>query len=240
MKKFTSILVTVLMVAVYVSALTLGDVLDKTTAETKGFSCKMLMVSTTKDAKTMTVNGTLYVKKSLTRMDTLLSAASLPDPASYQQVKMMGLDEQQVIIKTVGEDYVVDIVFPKNEAYVESTIKKNSAEASQIGAYDKTFERKIEKIGTAMYAGVNTDKYKAILDDTEKKSLTEMVIYIDPVKKMYIGQEAKTITGDTVKIEFSSFVFGIGDDVFVTPPAYTKYGSQQEMYMDLMKDFQGN
>lgn len=239
MKRTVAILVVFTVICMSVAALTLGDVLDKASFETNGFSTKMKMQNVTSDQKTFSLQMDMYVKGKKTRVDMQYTQASFPDPQMFQQMKMLGLDKMRVDSELNGDKYSVKMIYPLNEAYIEKIVSSNSAEAEQLGAFDKAYDNPIEKVGDEEFAGVKCVKYKKILDAKEKTQLKEVFIYINPVNKTYVGQIALPVAGGKNVIEFGTYTFGIKDDVFSVPSGYTKYPNEQVMYAEIMKDLQG-
>ncbi len=87
-------------------------------------------------------------------------------------------------------------------------------------------EEMLEKVGTATFAGVKCDKYKVIDiedgdDEDEEEMEGESFMYIDPVKKMFVGMEMK-MGPYTMKMEYTNIKTGVDKSVFKPLDGYKK------------------
>src|SRR6056297_876672 len=97
--------------------LQVSDIVNTSIYKSKGF--KVEVKQETKGNKGNTANSsyTLYNKGDLSRVDMKVTAEMMKNPAQLQQMKMMGLDERQMIIDRTKEDPKVMVIYPKNQAY---------------------------------------------------------------------------------------------------------------------------
>jgi hypothetical protein len=83
----------------------------------------------------------------------------------------------------------------------------------------------LEKVGTAVFAGVKCDKYKVIDieedDDDEEEMEGESFMYIDPSKKMFVGMEMK-MGPYSMKMEYTDIKPGVDKSVFKPLSGYKK------------------
>ncbi|MFA7123970.1 MAG: hypothetical protein WC212_08025 [Candidatus Delongbacteria bacterium] len=83
----------------------------------------------------------------------------------------------------------------------------------------------LEKVGTAVFAGVKCDKYKVIDieedDDDEEEMEGESFMYIDPAKKMFVGMEMK-MGPYSMKMEYTDIKPGVDKSVFKPLSGYKK------------------
>ncbi len=239
MKKFIISFILICSSVFALHALTLGEVLDKASIESTGFTAKIKVENVTPDEKKFIMNMTLFVKGQKTRTDLTYTQSSMPDVKMFQQMKMLGLDQMSIVSVLSGDKYNATFIFPRNEAYIEQSVKKNTPEAEQLGSFDEAFDNVIEKVGEEDFYGIKCDKYKKILDNKEAKSYKEIFIFINPSNKTYAGQISIPTAGGKTIIVFSGYEFTVNETVFTVPSGYTKFADQNAMIMEIMKDMQG-
>jgi hypothetical protein len=85
-------------------------------------------------------------------------------------------------------------------------------------------EETVEKVGSEMFAGVKCDKYKVIMEkseDDEEEMQGESFVYIDPVKKMFVGMSMQ-MGPYTMKMEYTDIKQGVDKSVFKPLTGYKK------------------
>ncbi|MDY0018343.1 MAG: hypothetical protein RBS89_10955 [Candidatus Delongbacteria bacterium] len=139
-------------------------------------------------------------------------------------------DNVSLFIEENGKDMIYNYD-KKTKTYSVMSLDDMSGMMGGMGSMetpgDMEEDEMLEKVGTAVFAGVKCDKYKVIEiedgddEDEEEEMEGESYIYIDPAKKMFVGTEMK-MGPYTMKMEYTDIKPGVDKSVFKPLSGYKK------------------
>lgn len=176
---------------------------------------------------TMPMEMAVLDGKMRTSMDiTAMKGAQFP-PQAAAQMKQMGMD--LIVTITTPAQKSVLMIYPNLKSYSEMPVPAQGAGSDKEPKIEKT------EIGKDTVDGRATVKNKVVITDGEGKA-TEMTVWNAPDLKDFPVKMEIVERGNQVTIVYKDIKTGKPDaKLFEAPADYKKYGSPQEMMMEVMQ-----
>jgi hypothetical protein len=234
MKRIVMVALVLVVSVVAAVALTVGEVIDKGAYENKGISADMTQnISVPAQNLKMRFTGKIYMKGDNSRVEMIITQDSFNNPAQYQQVKMMKMDEMIIISNEKDGKSVNILAYPKLNGYVESTEDEMAGAGAEMDSIAKMAKELVEKVGAETFAGVQAMKYR-IIPDPEDEDAEESFFYVNPSNKLIVGFSFSSEEGSVGTVEFTQLKTGVEDSLFNAPANMKKFDNVQQLAMSGM------
>jgi Domain of unknown function (DUF4412) len=205
-----------------------GNGMDQLFGSNQTFSATMEMQMTNAANGNPTImSGKMSFDKGSSRFETDMTemkSGSMP-PDAATQLKSMGLDRMVTISQP--DKKVVYVIYPNAQTYAEMT-------AADTTATNDNSKVEITELGKETLDGHPCVKNKAVVTDQEGEEHEFIVWNATDLKNFPIKLQMNE-QGNAITVSYKNISFAKPDASLFNPPTgYTKYGSVQEMMMQVM------